>query len=268
MNSRPTRSFPRIRESETRPPQSGGRVLAFTLIELLVVIAIIAILAAMLLPALARAKEAGHRISCANDMRQLTLSATMYADDYKGFFPERTLGPRWSERLRPIYQDVHLLRCPDDRPNPPQTGTGSTTNGFPGDAAPRSYIINGWNDHFQADLDATLGREVSNDELMQLIMNMAMRQDAVEQPSETVLFGEKDPSSSHYYMDFLEGVLGNEISELDQGKHSNPIKNSRGGGANSAFVDGSTRFIRFGKAFIPVNLWGTTQKWRNTVLNF
>ena len=59
----------------------------FTLIELVVVIAIIAILAGMLLPALARAKYAGMRTACINNIRQQHLSQIMYADDFRGRFP-------------------------------------------------------------------------------------------------------------------------------------------------------------------------------------
>ena len=215
----------------------------FTLIELLVVIAIITILAGMLLPSLSKAKEVGRRISCVNNMRQLDISLVMYADDNNGYFPDRNISPGWTQKLRDGYKDLKILRCPSDGPDNPVTG-GSNTN-FPADSSPRSYIFNGWNDFFQAEMGAEFN--------MNLTVGKAINENAIREPSDTVTFGEKDHNSGHFYMDFLEsggGGVGNDVTELEQSRHSGSgTKGSRDGGSNFAFADGSTRYLRFGKSF-------------------
>lgn len=97
---------------------------AFTLVELLVVIGIIAVLISILLPSLARARQAATKISCASNMRQIMLGMLMYANDNKGDIPPMlTSGSNtlysWNDWAGILVQNGHVgstkvFTCPDD----------------------------------------------------------------------------------------------------------------------------------------------------------
>ncbi len=124
-----------------------GKRRGFTLIELLVVIAIIAILAAILFPVFARAREAARKASCLSNMKQLSLGVRMYMQDNDEMFPQKgNVNPVYDQfdenyaghgpwvnvnevvlgdQLFPYTKNLNIWACPSDsgvRANPRQTG--------------------------------------------------------------------------------------------------------------------------------------------------
>src|SRR5271169_930250 len=136
------------------PGSHKDKLKAFTLIELLVVIAIIAILAAMLLPALAAAKRKAQDTACKSNLKQLTLAGFMYQNDLGPFAYDTAGNQQWIEVLMANQGNVAKIRsCPfAGTANIPPGLPGAPTQWFGtanydwGNATTNngSYTINGW----------------------------------------------------------------------------------------------------------------------------
>jgi prepilin-type N-terminal cleavage/methylation domain-containing protein/prepilin-type processing-associated H-X9-DG protein len=197
---------------------------AFTLIELMVVLAVVTILASLLLPAFSKARRTAQSIQCLNNTRQLTVAIFLYGDDNAGHLPARTRISPWFERIEPYHQTPGLLTCPTEER-----------------VSRRSYALNGFSDWFETELTPF---EFLAFQLWMWPEGFPLA--AANQPSETLLFGEKLKNSETVHVDtFQDG--GNHIYEIDQARHT--------AYSNFSFLDGSARKLEPFRSLRPHNLW-------------
>lgn len=217
------------KEANRRLPASA----AFTLIELLVVIAVIAILAAMLLPALGRAKSSAKSIQCLNQMRQIDLAATrLYADDNQDQFP-RSQHSAAANRQQVWERALAPLLGGGSSDTTAWTNLVSRFYNCPEDTTAR-YIDYGINAYFEV---APGCNRVSN----------------IRRPSGTVSFCEIDSSAKTDHVMPWEWELVSDAWLNDILKPERHLKR-----ANYGYVDGHVARQKFITTFDPasdLNLW-------------
>lgn len=175
----------------------------FTLIELLVVIAIIAILAAILFPVFAQAREKARGISCLSNTKELGTCIQMYTQDYDEMYPvgfqsTNWLGQDvWVQNVQPYVKNLGVFVCPDDRGGPLQGGSAWEGWGI-SYAANSFYSLNwccapNWNTGFP--LVGPMGIANNGTWLAGASNPMA----AMTQPAGTILLAEKFNRDSTYW---------------------------------------------------------------------
>lgn len=191
---------------------SSSRKRAFTLIELLVVIAIIAILAAILFPVFARARENARRSSCMSNMKQMGIAMMQYVQDNDEHFMvadhESTPVYAWFQPLQPYIKSTQVFVCPS-----------ASDNG--GGTSPRTdYIING-----------LLAHGVSSA--------------AFQSVAEQIAVAERQTNMNVF--DYHPYAEDGELPEFDH-----ISKNRHFDGSNFAFADGHVKWLRWENTLRPV----------------
>lgn len=225
-------------------PHVGFRRKAFTLIELLVVIAIIAILAAILFPVFAQARDKARAAACLSNCKQIGTAVMMYTQDYDETYPLRRFQPivspwwddnSWRTVIQPYVKNTQVLVCPSN----PQKGLQSWDPEFG-----RSYACN-----------TNPGGDPSWANEKGLFGNAAgVALAAVDRPADVIALAEI------YNIPYVSVII-----DVDNGTHAengrtvtfygDTLFAGHSGRSNYLFADGHVKALKPTQTFQPLNMW-------------
>ncbi|HEY3280737.1 MAG TPA: DUF1559 domain-containing protein [Armatimonadota bacterium] len=228
-----------------REPRQGTESRGFTLIELLVVVAIIAVLAALLLPILARARENARSTHCASNLRQIGVAFQTYEDEWEGIYYGPAFAGTSSNFLTPLepYLTTRaVLRCPSD---------------------PTGLTLEGWKEYFGCGDDESRLSDCryaprQADQLSSYRLPDDLENVFGKDPADGVVTtrGIRDRSST---LSFVEtpwvAVHGYNPHTLYFGPLARPRLILHGGGSNFLFFDGHVKWMTLSQTYVPRYLW-------------
>lgn len=210
----------------------------FTLIELLVVIAIIAILAAILFPVFARARENARRASCLSNLKQIGLGVIQYTQDYDEIYPPRRNTPpgadtqlySWRTLIYPYVKSTQLFACPSNPNNRNLTLDSDAPTAFP-----VSYSCNGVTNNIGG--------------TPPMVVDVGTSIAAMPQTAQTILVGESKDFSTQMIINGSAGITGtsNDNYALSVQGHL--------GNSNWLFADGHAKAMKHIATGTPINMW-------------
>jgi len=230
----------------------GARI-GFTLIEILVTIAIIAILAAILFPVFARARENARRASCMSNLKQIGLGIMQYTQDYDERMPSNyvrvgtggSIYKYWPDLLQPYVKSYQVFVCPSD--SDPITQIHNRGAGDPNPLIV-SYAPNGVRACSAADMASLHFPAVSNSTAPILYAGLSQSIVGLEEPSTTILITEKqaDTGSIANIDDCNNTDLAPDATREVPARHLD--------GTNFLFADGHAKWLQHSKP----NMWTST----------
>jgi prepilin-type processing-associated H-X9-DG protein len=155
--------------------------------------------------------------------------------------------------VRQLWPKLENAAVPERAGRPADPSETDKAN-YPADAAPRRYIMNGFDDYYSGVLNISSPDWNALPNAM-VATPAAIKEQSVIHPSDTVVLGEKKSGAGDYYMDIFENGGNDTTGIAEQCRHDSRGADTLRGGSNYTFADGSARFIKFPQACSPFNLW-------------